>query len=260
MDFNQEVLEASNRLPVVVDFWAPWCGPCQFLGPIIEELASKAHGQWELVKVNTDEYPEISKEYNIQGIPAVKMFYEGEVMAEFTGALPKHQIERWLEQNIPDSRKKEYDEILQRILSEESSDTIKLKDFIEQNPDFLEGRVELARLTALKNPLESAELVKDIKPGSTYYELVSHINILEKLFSSNFRGSENLTDKMYLSQNGLKAGNLDQTLDNLIQIVAIDKNYYDELPRKSVIAIFNLLGTKHDLTLKYRKTFDMALY
>ncbi|MEQ8810911.1 MAG: thioredoxin, partial [Imperialibacter sp.] len=96
MDFDKEVIAKSKDVPVVVDFWAPWCGPCQFLGPIIEELADEANGTWALVKVNSDENQHLSAEYGIKGIPAVKMFHKGEVVAEFTGALPKHEIQKWL--------------------------------------------------------------------------------------------------------------------------------------------------------------------
>ena len=105
--FKQEVIDKSYEIPVVVDFWAPWCGPCQYLGPVIEQLATEANGKWQLVKVNTDENQDIAIQYGIQGIPAVKMFINGKVADEFTGALPRPQIEQWLEKNIPDERKKQ---------------------------------------------------------------------------------------------------------------------------------------------------------
>ena len=104
IDFKIAVLERSHAVPIVVDFWAPWCGPCRMLGPIIEALAEQAEGRWELVKLNTDEQPEFARDYDIRGIPAVKMFSGGKVIAEFVGVLPAPQVRDWLEQHLPDPR------------------------------------------------------------------------------------------------------------------------------------------------------------
>ena len=260
MDFNQEVLEKSKDRPVVVDFWAPWCGPCKFLGPVIEELATQAAGKWELVKVNTDENQEVSRNYRIQGIPAVKMFHEGEIIAEFTGALPKHQIHRWLEQHLPDKRKNELSRILLNTGSTESPKTQELEKFVENNPDFEEGVVALARLITLKDPDKAARLVKNIKPGNPHFSLIEDVLAIESLTKCTIESDGNLAHKLTDVKEGIKGGDIESAIEGLIEAVMIDKNYCDELPRKSVIALFNLLGNDHPLTKKYRKRFDMALY
>ena len=103
--FEEEVIEASYKRPVVVDFWAPWCGPCRVLGPVIEKLAGEQSDLWDLVKVNSDDHPEISTRFEIKGIPAVKMFVGGVVVDEFTGSLPEPAIRQWLEKALPSEAK-----------------------------------------------------------------------------------------------------------------------------------------------------------
>ncbi|MBN1160264.1 MAG: thioredoxin [Candidatus Diapherotrites archaeon] len=99
-NFQEEVLEKSKELPVVVDFWAPWCGPCLYLGPIIEKVAEEYNGKIILVKVNVDESQLIAGKYRIMGIPTVIMFKNGVKVASFSGAIPEDEVKKWLENNL----------------------------------------------------------------------------------------------------------------------------------------------------------------
>ncbi len=100
IDFKEKVIENSKKKPIVVDFWAQWCQPCLILGPILKEFEEESKDKFVLAKINVDEAPETSKQYNIMAIPSVKMFKQGKQIAEFVGALPKEQVKEWLNKNL----------------------------------------------------------------------------------------------------------------------------------------------------------------
>ena len=95
-NFDVDVLERSREKPVLVDFWAAWCGPCRVIGPVLERLADDNGDDWELRKLDTEKHPDIARQYRITSIPAVKLFVDGEVKDEFVGALPEQMIVLWL--------------------------------------------------------------------------------------------------------------------------------------------------------------------
>jgi putative thioredoxin len=100
-DFQHDVIDASAQLPVLVDFWAAWCAPCKMLGPILEQLAAAAQGRWKLVTVDVDAQPALAQQYQVRGIPAVKLFIDGRVVDEFSGAMPQAALVQWLDSRIP---------------------------------------------------------------------------------------------------------------------------------------------------------------
>src|SRR5438093_1554379 len=101
VDFKREVIEASATQPVLVDFWAPWCGPCRVLGPVLEKLAGEANERWKLVKINTDANPELSQAFRISSIPTVMLFAGGKPVGQFMGAMPEAMVRQWLAEHVP---------------------------------------------------------------------------------------------------------------------------------------------------------------
>ncbi len=258
MNFEQDVIAHSEQVPVVVDFWAPWCGPCQFLGPVIEQLAEEAAGTWELVKVNTDENQELSVKYGIQGIPAVKMFHQGEVVAEFTGALPKPQIQKWLEENLPDERKEHLETYRKQLFTDQHTEAVtQLEQFVQENDDMEEAELWLAAATVGQHPERAREAVHHTHHS---FELGEDVRSLADLMTCEESAHPKVEEQIQLAQESLRGNKFEQTLQALIQATMLDKTYCNELPRRASIALFRLMGTDHPLTKQYRKQFDMALY
>ncbi len=260
MDFKKDVLEISQDVPVVVDFWAPWCGPCQFLGPIIEGLAAEAHGAWELVKVNSDEHQHLSAEYGIKGIPAVKMFSNGKVVAEFTGALPKHEIQKWLLDFLPSEERELLVEIEARIIAGDSNALGELENFIIAYPTNDKARLLMAKSIVWKNPSTTRELLEKISDRNRYFEETQRITEMAIFLETDISLEEPVGKKVAAAQAAFINDDLESGIALLIEAVTINKSFMEDLPRRAAVSFFQLIGPQNELTKKYRRKFDMALY
>src|SRR5437763_6801707 len=164
--FEADVIEASCERPVVVDFWAPWCGPCRMLGPLLERLAGEAGGAWVLAKVNVDQNPAVAARYGVQGIPAVKGFRDGRVVAEFVGAQPEPAVRRFLERLAPSTAGRDVAEGQRRAdLGDLAGAESAFRRALAAQPDHPRALLGLGRVLAESGRVaEAAETLEALPP------------------------------------------------------------------------------------------------
>ncbi|MBE0572872.1 MAG: thioredoxin [Ignavibacteriaceae bacterium] len=262
-DFQKDVIEKSYDKPVLVDFWAEWCGPCKMLGPILEKLAEENKADWELVKVDTDTNQQIAMQYGIRGIPNVKLFRNGKVINEFTGALPETAIKDWLMRSIPS---KFVDQIEHaKILLKNGNITdakIILEDIHCGDVNNSEVKVLLAKILLFEDQKEALRLTQNVDGNLANIELAEAIGTLADILNRDLSTlADSEAREKYLSAiNNLKQKDFDSALEKFIDVIRNDRNYDDDGARKACIAIFKFLGEDHDVTLKHRRDFGSALY
>lgn len=264
-DFQTEVLERSWQIPVLVDFWAEWCGPCKVLGPVLERLATEANGTWQLAKVNTEELRDVAAQYNIRSIPNVKLFVDGKFESEFVGALPEPMVKQWLQKNIPSKFRKDVEQSEQLIRAGKSDEAqTLLKGVIEGEPENHKARVLLAQILLEEDIQQAVELVRTIEEDSEVFDAAEMIRTFSSLMKKGANpGSipEGNSKTAYLSAiEALKRKDYSGALKKFIDIIREDRYYDDDGSRLACIAIFKLLGEEHEITQEFRREFSRALY
>ncbi|HMQ59910.1 MAG TPA: thioredoxin [Flavilitoribacter sp.] len=259
MDFQKDVIDQSYHKPVVVDFWAPWCGPCRVLGPVIEQLAAEQSNAWSLVKVNTEEEEEIAAQFRIMSIPHVKMFFQGEPVAEFTGSLPRRAIESWLEEHLPNEQKDRLYDLIDAVHGQEPGALEELESFVKEEPEIREARLALAQALVYIKPTYAKGLVADIDLGDPMYDAAEDVRTLGQLMEMETAEGP-AAEALKQAADLLRKGEEEPAIQQIIRAVTVDKNYENGLPRRAAIALFHIWGVQHPLTAQYRRRFDMALY
>jgi putative thioredoxin len=241
--FQQAVIDRSHTLPVVVDFWAEWCGPCRQLGPVIQKAIDARAGKIELAKVDVDANPAISRTFRIQSIPAVKAFRDGKVASEFVGAQPPQAVERFLDSLLPS----EADTLV--VAGDESS----LRRAVELEPTRADAAVPLAKILHARGETDDALQILGRVPGSFAADGLSSRIALEQ--AGDDAGYPDLGEAFA----ALDAGDEERGLDLLLTALQNADGAREDI-RKVVVGILDELGVEHPLARESRRRLASALY
>lgn len=263
-DFQRDVLGRSMEVPVVVDFWAEWCGPCRVLGPVLERLAGEADGRWILAPVNTEEFGDVAMTYGVQSIPCVKLFVEGNVADEFVGALPEYAVRQWLEKAVPGPSARLLAEAGNYIREGNPAAAREaLNNVLKSDPENAGARVLTARLSVMEDPALALRLIEGIEEP-LFQDDVDFVKTVVRLhgLAENPGGLPPgpMRDTYLGAIRAFLAGDPDTALASFIAVIREDRYYDDDGSRKACIAVFRLLGEEHELSVKHRRDFGSALY
>jgi len=245
-NFQSAVIDRSHTVPVVVDFWAEWCGPCRQLGPVIERAVAQRAPKIELAKVDVDANPALARAFRIQGIPAVKALKDGQVAAEFVGAQPPEAVERFLDSLLPS----EADALVA------NGDEASLRRALELEPMRADAAVPLARMLRERGETDEALAVLARVPGSFAADgLAARIALERAAAPSGQPGALDLSEAFA----ALDAGQHERALDLLIGALPAADGARDDV-RRVVVGILDELGVEHPLARESRRRLASALY
>lgn len=264
-DFETDVLERSHTVPVLVDFWADWCGPCRVLGPVLEKLAGENDGSWELAKLDTERFSAVATQYGIQSIPNVKLFVDGKVQDEFVGALPEPKVVKWLSNALPNKHAGQLVAAL-ALLGEgktaEAQDL--LSGILAADPRQAQASVLLAQTYFSTDPQRAVETVKGLTAGVDGFELADAIRTIVALF---IRGDEidalprEPAKDLYAGAIAeARSNKFEAALPGFIDVIRENRSFDNDGARKACLAIFKLLGDNHPTTKQFRRALSNAIF
>jgi putative thioredoxin len=239
--FEQEVLDASKTVPVIVDFWAPWCGPCRSLTPIIEKVVGEFKGRVKLVKVNSDDNPELSQAFRVQSIPNVIAFKDGRAVSQFVGAQPESQIRAFIEKLLPSQMEAALKNAEDLLAAGNLDDAERQLAVIKSDPSIA------ARIEAVRQGIAYAR-AGDQGPAEAELRAKLEANPADH--------------ETRLALAGVYAGQrrYQEAMDELLEILKRAKNWREGEARKQLISLFTLASSQPALVAEYRRKLASAMF
>jgi putative thioredoxin len=267
--FAADVIQRSQSVPVVVDFWAPWCGPCRVLGPIIERVAAEYGPDVVLVKLNTDENPRTATQFRIQGIPAVKAFRNGRVVKEFTGALPEPQVRAFFAGIVPTEAEKAARDAIKQAAAGDPAAEAALREVLRKSPGNADAIVGLATLLLNRGQADEAAELLERAPHDRRAKVLKHRIFLDSFAAKH--ANEDIAGEAVASPTDPRAryrhGALlaaqeryEEALDELLESIRLDRAFAEGAARKAALAVFDILGLDSPVTREYQRRLSQLLF
>ncbi|KPK40708.1 MAG: thioredoxin [Gammaproteobacteria bacterium SG8_47] len=274
-NFASTVVEASHQVPVLVDFWASWCGPCQMLMPILTKLAADYDGAFVLAKVNIDEQQELASRFGVRSVPTVKLFRNGTVVDEFLGVIPEAQIKALLNRYIERESDRVAQHALQLIEAGKREEGLSmLRQALESDPDnerislsWVETLLECGHLGEARQAF--AELPHGVRTGEQGTRLGAVIEFaatasqspaVDQLRARLPTDPDDSEARYALAAHCVVNAQYETALEELLELLSRDRSYGDDAARKGLLQVFELLGGRGELVSRYRSRMSAALH
>jgi len=275
--FTRDVIDASLQSPVLVDFWAPWCGPCRVLGPMLEKLEREYGGRFRLVKVNSDQNPDLSAQFGVRSIPYVVAFVDGKPVNAFVGALPESQLRSFIDKIIPNpSEIQRRKAVRLREAGDAAGAASSLRSAIALDPDNEAARLDLADILLAKPDAKTIVEAKQVlahissrqpadpaltalKTRLAALEMSASLPSQHELEARIAADGADLQARLDLANRLIAERRFEPALEQLLAIVERDRTFNNDAARKTMLAVFDLAAEQREIVSSFRRRLAAAL-